>query len=101
MDIQARIRENILAGDRYWHAVVLTLASIVAITLVFSTWRIMETSRWLQDHRAYIRDRDARWEPFMEQIEAHLSRQDADYRVIRDHLERRDALLKSRAKEPR
>lgn len=76
MDLSGRIREHIVEGDRYWHAVIFALACVVAIVLVFSLWRITETSRWLQEHRAYIQDRDARWEPFMQQIEDHLSRQD-------------------------
>lgn len=54
----------------------LTCSVVIAIVLVFSAWRIWQTSVWLNDHRAYIRARDARWEPFLTEIENHLRRQD-------------------------
>jgi cell division protein FtsL len=88
-----QVHERVLTADRYWRAVITALAIVVAIVLMFSTWRILETSRWLQDHRAYIRERDSRWEPFMQSIEAHLTRQDADYDRIRLHMEKHEKMM--------
>lgn len=36
--------------------------SIVLIVLVYCAVRIQLTSQWLQAHRAYIEERDIRWE---------------------------------------
>ena len=66
------IHERLLAGDRYWHAVIMALISVVLIGLVFSTWRIIETNRWLQEHRDYIRSRDERWEKHIQMVENHI-----------------------------
>lgn len=70
-------------SDRSFNLSMLLALSIVIIALVFGSWRIWQTSTWLKEHRAYIQQRDARWDPFIHHIEDHLIQQDQDYATIR------------------
>lgn len=58
------------------------------LTLAFCTWRIWETSHWLQAHRAYVHRHDQDMASFLARIEARIDRQDEDIRAIRDDLSR-------------
>ena len=95
MDLPVKVHERLMAGDRYWHAVMLTLISVVVITAAFSGLRMIQMGAWLQAHTAYVRERDARWEPFLRQIEDHLTKQDADYKSIHDHMEKHERQMDS------
>ncbi len=84
MDTKTRVHET----ERYWLAIIVSLITIVILNSAFVTWRVLATSAWLQYHMAYVRERDSRWEPFMESIESHLKLQD-------EHLIRQDAAVET------
>ena len=75
---------NMIRIRAEWLVIVCGLITIT-IVLFYCAWRIQITQQWLHDHRDYIQARDARWEPFIDEIEAHLSRQDEESKEIKRH----------------
>lgn len=89
-----------------------TCVIVIAITLVFCSWRIYVTSRWLQSLRDYTVQRDVIWEPILRRsqesidrnyaavadIEAHMKAQDEMIRSTEDHIKRHDQLAQAVAK---
>ncbi len=74
---------------RNLNAAMLAALGLVIVALMFGLWRGWILTNYLQEHRAYIRERDARWEPFLQRLENHLTEQDKDMaeilKAIREH----------------
>ena len=101
-------REKIEALDRLIRPLAMACVVGTGITLGFCVWRIQATQRFLDDLKAYIMERDEGWQAyvvqsrtlaretngFVKQVEDHLTRQDADYRAIHQHMEEHEKFMR-------
>lgn len=72
-----------------------TCVIVIAITLVFCSWRIYVTSKWLQSLRDYTVARDVAWEPILRRIEQNIDRNRAAVADVQEHMRLQDEMIRS------
>ena len=90
--------EVIQTTESRWRIAAAASIAVVGCVLVYCAWRIVITTNYLQEHRAYIKARDARWDPFLTALQAHMNKHDDASERIDAHLNKQDGESRIRQK---